>query len=133
MLRGLPLFSSKQGSKELFRKIMSEKVKPSGSTAPACKLLKGLLNRNPDACLGCAHFNMFELGGVAALKQAAFFAHIDWLKLEHKELEPPYTLTVDNEHDLQHFQNEFTSMLLPRSVKDMSTLLPSSVHHDGPQ
>jgi serine/threonine protein kinase len=50
MLNGLPPFSSKQGSKELFRKIMSEKVKmPAGSTAPACKLLKGLLNRNPDA------------------------------------------------------------------------------------
>jgi p70 ribosomal S6 kinase len=122
MLKGLPPFSSKQGSKELFRKIMSEKVKmPPGSTAAACKLLKGLLNRNPDARLGCARSNMFELGGVAALKQAAFFAHIDWLTLEHKELEPPYNLTVDNDHDLRHFHNEFTSMPLPRSVKDMAT------------
>lgn len=122
MLNGLPPFSSKQGSKELFRKIMSEKVKmPAGSTAPACKLLKGLLNRNPDARLGCVRSTMFEVGGVAGLKQAGFFAHLDWTRLEAKQLTPPYDLAVDNEHDLRHFHNEYTSMPLPRSVKDMST------------
>jgi hypothetical protein len=64
---------------------------------------------------------MFEVGGVAGLKQAAFFAHLDWTKLEAKQLTPPYDLAVDNEHDLRHFHNEYTSMPLPRSVKDMST------------
>ena len=72
MLNGLPPFSSKQGSKELFRKIMQEKIKmPPGSTAAACKLLKGLLNRNPDARLGCARSTMFEVGGVAGLSGGA--------------------------------------------------------------
>ena len=48
MLSGQPPFRSKLGAKDLFRKIMSEKVKmPDGSTAAACKLLKGLLNRTP--------------------------------------------------------------------------------------
>jgi p70 ribosomal S6 kinase len=131
MLSGLPPFSSKQGSKELFRKIMGEKVKmPPGSTAAACKLLKGILNRNPDARLGAARSTMFEVGGVAGLKQAAFFAKIDWTKLERRELEPPCILTVDNEDDLRHFHNEFTSMPLPRSVNFISSLddLPRRVN-----
>jgi hypothetical protein len=121
MLSGLPPFSSKQGSKELFRKIMSEKVKmPPGTTAAACKLLKGLLNRNPDARLGAARSKMFEVGGVAGLKQAPFFANIDWIKLENKEVPTPYALTVDHDEDVRHFHNEFTDMPLPRSVHQMS-------------
>lgn len=121
MLNGLPPFSSKQGSKELFRKIMTEKVKmPPGSTAGACKLLKGLLNRNPDSRLGSARSTMFEVGGVAGLKQQPFFDKIDWTKLEHKQLDPPYKQSVDHELDLRHFHNEFTSMPLPRSVHEMS-------------
>eukprot|EP00531_Pseudo-nitzschia_arenysensis_P006584 CAMPEP_0116153940 /NCGR_PEP_ID=MMETSP0329-20121206/21513_1 /TAXON_ID=697910 /ORGANISM="Pseudo-nitzschia arenysensis, Strain B593" /LENGTH=820 /DNA_ID=CAMNT_0003650883 /DNA_START=213 /DNA_END=2672 /DNA_ORIENTATION=+ len=122
MLNGLPPFSSKQGSKELFRKIMSEKVKmPIGSTAAACKLLKGLLNRNPDKRLGAARSTMFEVGGVAGLKQQPFFEKIDWTKLDKKQLKPPYDLNVDHEHDLRNFHNEFTDMPLPRSVKEMTT------------
>jgi p70 ribosomal S6 kinase len=121
MLNGLPPFSSKQGSKEMFRKIMGEKVKmPVGSTAAACKLLKGLLNRNPDARLGNARSTMFEVGGVAGLKQCAFFEHIDWTRLEKKELKPPYDLSVESHDDLRNFHNDFTSMPLPRSVRDMS-------------
>ena len=121
MLNGLPPFSSKQGSKELFRKIMQEKIKmPPGSTAAACKLLKGLLNRNPDARLGCARSTMFEVGGVAGLKQAPFFAKIDWNKLDLKELEPPYKLSVENESDLRNFHDDFTNMPLPRSVKEFA-------------
>ena len=121
MLNGLPPFSSKQGSKELFRRIMQEKVKmPPGSTAAACKLLKGLLNRNPDARMGCARSTMFEVGGVAGLKQAAFFAKIDWNKLEKQELEPPYKLAVESETDLRNFHDDFTNMPLPRSVKEFA-------------
>ncbi|KAL3925235.1 MAG: hypothetical protein SGILL_000548 [Bacillariaceae sp.] len=121
MLNGLPPFSSKKGSKELFRKIMSEKVKmPPGSTAAACKLLKGLLNRNPDARLGAARSKMFEVGGVSGLKQSPFFAKIDWIKLRNRELPPPYALSVDHDEDVQHFHTEFTDMPLPQSVHQMS-------------
>ena len=70
MLSGEPPFSSKKGSKELFRKIMSERVRmPDGASAGACKLLKGLLNRAPEKRLGAARGTMFEVGGVGALKQ----------------------------------------------------------------
>jgi p70 ribosomal S6 kinase len=122
MLQGQPPFSSKQGSKELFRRIMMEKVKmPEGSSAGACKLLKGLLNRNVIQRLGAAKSTMFEVGGAAGLKQAAFFKCIDWDKLEQKQAIPPFIMQVDHEEDLRHFHDEFTSMPLPRSVMQVST------------
>ncbi len=108
MLSGLPPFTSKMGTKELFRKIMTERVKmPQGSTAAACKLLKGLLNRNAQARLGAAKSTMFEVGGVAALKQAEFFRHIEWEKLERKEIPPPAEFQVDHDEDVRHFHNEY--------------------------
>lgn len=121
MLNGLPPFRSKLGAKDLFRKIMSEKVKmPDGATAAACKLLKGLLHRTPHSRLGAARSTMFEVGGPAGLKKVDFFKHIDWEKLERKEVEPPEVLTVQNEQDLKHFHDEFTTMPLPRSVLEES-------------
>jgi hypothetical protein len=121
MLAGLPPFKSKDGRKELFRKIMSEKVKmPSGSTAEACRLLKGLLNRNVQKRLGAAKSTMFEVGGVAALKNEPFFKHLNWEHLANKQTEPPQVLSVQDDQDLKHFHQEFTDMALPRSVVLMS-------------
>ena len=127
MLSGLPPFQRKrnEGSKDLFRKIMSEKVKmPSGASAEACKLLKGLLNRNVLARLGTAKSTMFETGGVAGLKAQRFFSVkgyiTDWDLLEKKQMTPPENLSVEGENDLQHFHSDFTNMTLPRSVVEMN-------------
>jgi serine/threonine protein kinase len=121
MLSGRPPFESRKGAKDLFSKIMTEKVKmPDGSTAAACKLLKGLLNRDVTKRWGAARSTMFEIGGVSGLKGAEFFKYIDWDKLEKKEVEPPDSKPVDNDEDLRHFYNEFKEMPLPRSVTEMS-------------
>ena len=123
MLNGLPPFIRKrnEGSKDLFRKIMTEKVKmPSGASAHACKLLKGLLNRNVANRLGTTRNKMFEVGGVAAIKNLPFFGNIEWEKLDKKEIEPPENLSVENDLDLKHFHNDFVNMALPRSVIEMS-------------
>ncbi|KAL7509930.1 hypothetical protein ACHAXN_007187 [Cyclotella atomus] len=122
MLSGQPPFSSgRGGSKELFRKIMNERIRmPEGSSASACKLLKGLLNRDVNKRLGAARGTMFEVGGVGALKKQPFFDGLDWGKLELKEIEPPEDFSVSNAEDLRHFHEEFTKMPLPRSVKEMS-------------
>lgn len=107
MLAGNPPFESKKGAKDLFEKIMTEKVKmPLGSSAAACVLLKGLLNRNTMARLGAAKSTMFQVGGVAQIKQLAFFSTMDWTKLEKKELIPPMSSNVDGDEDLRHFYDE---------------------------
>jgi Protein kinase C terminal domain len=134
MLSGLPPFSSKEGSKALFSKIMTEKVKmPSGTTAAGCKLLKGLLNRNVLARFGTVRTTMFEVGGVAGLKQVDFFAHLCWDRLERKEVDPPATFAVNDDNDAQYFHDEFTTMALPRSVVDMHSerFLPRRVQSDA--
>jgi hypothetical protein len=121
MLSGQPPFRTKNGAKEMYSKIMTEKVKmPAGSTPAACKLLKGLLNRNVQVRLGAARSTMFEVGGVAGLKAAPFFACIDWDKLVKKEVDAPDMAPVEHDHDLRHFHAEFTAMPLPRSVLVMS-------------
>lgn len=136
MLNGLPPFQRKrnEGSKDLFRKIMTEKVKmPSGASAAACKLLKGLLARNVDNRLGTTRNKMFEVGGISALKSQPFFETIDWDKLVKKEVEPPQILSVENDQDLQHFHEEFVNMALPRSVIEMSKgdFRPRRVHSEN--
>ena len=134
MLSGEPPFTSKKGSKDLFSKIMSERVKmPDGSTASACKLLKGLLNRNAIARLGAARSTMFAVGGISGLKQQDFFSELNWEKLERKEIDPPERLPVDNDEDLRHFHDEFLQMPLPKSVKEMNDhdFLPSRIKSDA--
>lgn len=121
MLEGDPPFRSKLGAKDLFRKIMTERVKmPVGSTSAAHKLLKGLLNRNPHQRWGVSKSTMFEVGGVAQLQQAAFFEGLDWDKLERKEVDPPDIFEVADDNDTRHFHDEFTGMTLPRSVMIMA-------------
>lgn len=108
MLSGLPPFSQdRKGSKELFRKIMNERIRmPEGASASACKLLKGLLNRDVNKRLGASKGTMFEVGGVGALKQQPFFSGLDWGKLELKEIEPPEDFSVSHDEDLRHFHEE---------------------------
>jgi serine/threonine protein kinase len=122
MLEGDPPFRSKLGAKDLFRKIMTEKVKmPDGSSSAAHKLLKGFLNRNPHQRWGVTKSTMFEVGGVSAVQQAAFFQGLDWDKLERKEVDPPDTFEVSHDDDTRHFHDEFTGMTLPRSVTIMAS------------
>ena len=121
MLAGTPPFESRKGSKDLFQKIMNQRVKmPDGASAPACRLLKGLLNRDVVSRLGAAKSTILKVGGVAELKQMEFFAGLDWPKLERKEIDPPEKFDVDNDDDLRHFHEEFTKMTIPRSVADIN-------------
>ncbi len=62
MLAGRPPFESRKGAKDLFNKIMKEKVKmPEGSSKEACVLLKGLLKRNATDRFGAAKGTMFQV------------------------------------------------------------------------
>ena len=133
MLAGSPPFETRKGSKELFRMIMNQRVKmPDGASAAACKVLKGLLNRDTQKRLGAAKSTMFEVGGVAGLKQQPFFDGMDFVKLEKKEIEPPERFEVENDEDLRHFHDEFTKMTIPSSVKymNMATFRPRYVQSD---
>jgi len=90
MLAGKPPFAAKD-VKDLHRKILTEKVKfPSpnfSATGVAC--LRGLLERQVPKRLGSTKATMFEVGGVDALKQHAFFKRIEWQPLARRESPAP--------------------------------------------
>ena len=86
MLAGEPPFYHRE-TKELHRKILTEKPRfPPVFGAHSVAVLRGLLERRVPRRLGAQKATMFEVGGVAALKQMAFFASINWEDLRGKHL-----------------------------------------------
>lgn len=121
MLSGLPPFESKKGIKDLFRKILQERVKmPPSSTPAAHKLLKGLLSRDSTKRLGASRATMFHVGGVSLLKSQDFFKDLNFDLLDKKEVDPPCLFNITHDADTKHIHEEFINMNLPRSVKMMS-------------
>lgn len=51
----------------------------------------------------------FILAGIQELKDHAFFASINWDKLYHKEIHPPFKPAVSRADDAFYFDSEFTS------------------------
>lgn len=121
MLSGTPPFQSHKGSKDLFRKIMCERVRmPDGISSAACKLLKGLLNRNAVARLGATKGTMFQVGGISQLKQECFFKGLCWQLLEKKEIKAPIPINIKDNYDLSYFRTKVTVMNTPRSLIECS-------------
>ena len=138
MLTGNPPFQAKNGNqKELDKKILTEKfVSPSYLTANAVLLLKGLLEKDATKRLGAAKGNMFNIGGVSALKQHCFFDGFNWAALAKLELVPPDVLSYDNSvagsskdsnikpvdvnDPTRHFHEGFTGQNISLSVIDDS-------------
>ena len=83
---------------------MSEHIKMlDGASPSACRVLKGLLNRDAGARLGAAQGTMFTVGGIAGLKRQEFFLGMDWAALERKEIDQPGgRLGVEDNTDLRH-------------------------------
>lgn len=73
-------------TEELCNSIKSEPlVIPPGKVSPDCaSCIQGLLERDISKRLGCGP------DGVKKFKEHPFFADIDWEKLAHKEMKPPF-------------------------------------------
>lgn len=54
------------------------------------------------------HFFFFP-GGIQELKTHAFFVSINWDRLYHKEIQPPFKPAVSRADDAFYFDSEFTS------------------------
>eukprot|EP00640_Fibrocapsa_japonica_P000050 CAMPEP_0113935822 /NCGR_PEP_ID=MMETSP1339-20121228/2886_1 /TAXON_ID=94617 /ORGANISM="Fibrocapsa japonica" /LENGTH=866 /DNA_ID=CAMNT_0000938097 /DNA_START=60 /DNA_END=2656 /DNA_ORIENTATION=- /assembly_acc=CAM_ASM_000762 len=116
MMVGRPPFRAKT-NKDLNRKILNEKVKvPSWLSPQAHSLIKGLLERNVSKRLGCAKSTMFKIGGVREAMDHKFFRHIDWQRLEKRQVVPPIQPVIEADTDTTYFDEEFTSMSIPRSA-----------------
>eukprot|EP00040_Diaphanoeca_grandis_P029086 m.169374 g.169374 ORF g.169374 m.169374 type:complete len:482 (-) comp31565_c0_seq1:85-1530(-) len=103
MIVGLPPFYS-QDWNEMYDKILSGPLNFSALVPPKSRsLLQQLLVRDPEKRLGSG------ASGVAEIKKHPAFAHIDFSKLENREVAPPFNPGVEGFMDLRNFDPEVTS------------------------
>jgi p90 ribosomal S6 kinase len=109
MLVGQLPFSSKD-RKTTMNQILRAKLKmPEFLSTEAQLLLRALFKRNPTNRLGAGPT------GVEEIKTHPFFSSINWIKLEKKELSPPFQPTVHAD-EVYYFDTEFTSRT-PKGLK----------------
>ncbi|XP_075874173.1 protein kinase C eta type isoform X2 [Nelusetta ayraudi] len=104
MLSGHAPFEA-ENEDDLFESILNEEVVyASWLGAEAVNILKALLTKNPARRLGC----VASEGGEDAVVSHAFFATIDWEKLNRRELEPPFKPRIKMAEDVNNFDPDFT-------------------------
>jgi serine/threonine protein kinase len=109
-------------TKDIEERILTAKPKfPSFLRAESVAVMKGLMERNVSKRLGATKSNMFEVGGVAKLKDHKFFKGIRWDGLLAKMDPPPITITLGGDDDVSHFDREFTGMDIPGSISESSS------------
>ncbi|GMT14219.1 hypothetical protein PFISCL1PPCAC_5516 [Pristionchus fissidentatus] len=91
----------------LFQIILEIRIRiPRSLSVKASTVLRNFLEKDPAQRLGC---KMDIDESLNDIKEHSFFrTHIDWDKLEAKQIPPPYDPQVDGDRDLQHFDNQFT-------------------------
>jgi RAC serine/threonine-protein kinase len=113
MLTGLPPFYC-QDRERLFEKIRNSELQyPPSVSAPAKKLLKGLLTKDPTRRLGSGPTDADEI------KSHEFFSDINWEKLAVGEVTPPWRPNIAGTLDTSQFDREFTNMPIfsPQSMQ----------------
>lgn len=113
MLSGLPPFYCKDRER-LFEKIRkSELHYPASLSDQAKSVLRGLLTKDPNLRLGSGPKDADDI------KDHAFFAVVNWKRLQNGEITPPWTPDIAGTNDTSQFDREFTSMPIfsPQSMQ----------------
>uniref|UniRef100_H2YRH3 Protein kinase C n=1 Tax=Ciona savignyi TaxID=51511 RepID=H2YRH3_CIOSA len=103
MLAGQPPFEA-DNEDDLFESIMNDDVLyPVWLTKNAVNILEMFMTKKPARRLGCGST------GESAILQHPFFATMDWVALENKQIEPPFKPSK-NIYDTTNFDSDFTRM-----------------------
>jgi len=115
MLAGLPPFYDEDVDK-MYEKILNDPLRFGEEfSLEACKILSGLLNRDPSRRLG--------VKGAEEIKRHAFFHdHIDFKLLKMKKIQPPFKPSVASPVDVSNFDMVFTGEEPVDSFVDDSNL-----------
>lgn len=103
MLTGnLPFHGSNR--QDTMNQILKTKLgMPENLSPEAQSLLRALFKRNPQNRLGAGP------NGIEDIKSHEFFATIDWMALEKKQVRPPFIPAVSRADDAFYFDSEYTS------------------------
>ena len=89
----------------LFQFILEKTIRiPRNISVKGQSVLRGFLNKNPLERLGCNPGTGFQ-----DVQSHPFFRPIDWERLEAKQITPPYKPRIEGDHDLEHFDPQFTN------------------------
>uniref|UniRef100_A0AAF5DKF9 Protein kinase C n=2 Tax=Strongyloides stercoralis TaxID=6248 RepID=A0AAF5DKF9_STRER len=102
MLAGQPPFDG-EDEDELFTAITEHSVSyPKCMSRESVSMCKALLQKSPEKRLGSCENETNEI------KDHAFFRRIDWLKIENRQVQPPYKPKLKGPEDVSNFDTEFT-------------------------
>ncbi|KAI9329410.1 kinase-like domain-containing protein [Obelidium mucronatum] len=119
MATGLPPFYS-ENINLMYKKILHNQLLfPIGFSKDAEALVRALLDRNPATRLGSGPNDASDI------KKHPYFANVDWICLEKKQLMPPFKPQVDSETDTTNFDPMFTD-LPPDSLPNNSMPLSAT-------
>ncbi|KAG7275435.1 hypothetical protein CRUP_033168 [Coryphaenoides rupestris] len=125
MLSGHAPFEA-ENEDDLFESILNEEIiYASWLSTEAVNILKALLTKSATHRLGC----VASEGGENAVVHHAFFASINWEKLNLRELEPPFKPKIKTAEDVNNFDPDFTQEE-PTLTPIDDPLIPSNNHNE---